>query len=245
LDKGEQVLIYVGGLPVIREWPSDYKAVFSPMDVIEEYIRPARYIENGVQMVRPAMSDPEYVFFPEVGTLEAFNTDGLRTLTTTLDARNMKEKTLRYPGHREKMAVLRALGFFSKEAKLAFNGTRISPLELTAQVLFPHWKPEEGEHDITIMQCIVEGMQAGRKMRTTIDLVDRYSPVTGVLSMARTTGYTATLAARMIADGLYTRRGISPPEFLGKHPACVDYLLSGLAERGVVYRESVCELTEG
>jgi saccharopine dehydrogenase-like NADP-dependent oxidoreductase len=32
----------VGGLPQIREWPWEYKAVFSPIDVIEEYIRPAR-----------------------------------------------------------------------------------------------------------------------------------------------------------------------------------------------------------
>ncbi len=98
LDKVESVLTFVGGLPEIREWPSEYKAVFSPIDVIEEYIRPARYIENGFELVRPALSDPEYIFFPEIGTLEAFNTDGLRTLATTIDAPNLKEKTLRYPG---------------------------------------------------------------------------------------------------------------------------------------------------
>jgi saccharopine dehydrogenase-like NADP-dependent oxidoreductase len=109
LDRVESVLTYVGGLPEIREWPSEYKAVFSPIDVIEEYIRPARYIENGFEVVRPALSDPEYVFFPEVGTLEAFNTDGLRTLAKTIDAPNLKEKSLRYPGHIEKMAVLREL----------------------------------------------------------------------------------------------------------------------------------------
>ncbi|MCP4599150.1 MAG: saccharopine dehydrogenase, partial [Proteobacteria bacterium] len=45
LDQVESILTYVGGLPEIREWPSEYKAVFSPIDVIEEYIRPARYIE--------------------------------------------------------------------------------------------------------------------------------------------------------------------------------------------------------
>ncbi len=84
LDKVDSVLTYVGGLPKVREWPSEYKAVFSPIDVIEEYVRPARYIENGFEVVRPALSDPEYIFFPEVGTLEAFNTDGLRTLAKTL-----------------------------------------------------------------------------------------------------------------------------------------------------------------
>ena len=238
LDEVESVITYVGGLPQIREWPSEYKAVFSPIDVIEEYIRPARYIENGFEVVRPALSDPEYIFFPEVGTLEAFNTDGLRTLAETIDAPNLKEKTLRYPGHIEKMAVLRELGFFSKEESISIGGQKASPLEITAQILFPNWKLKDGESDITIYKSIVEGFKDGQRMRYTIDLYDRYCPETDVISMARTTGYTATLAIRMIADGLYTHKGISPPEYMGRYPECIDYLLKGLRERGVNWRIS-------
>ncbi|MCP4569910.1 MAG: saccharopine dehydrogenase [FCB group bacterium] len=233
LDKVESVLTFVGGLPEIREWPSEYKAVFSPIDVIEEYIRPARYIENGFEVVRPALSDPEYVFFPEIGTLEAFNTDGLRTLATTIDAPNLKEKTLRYPGHIEKMAVLRELGFFSKEDSIKIKSQKTSPLEITAQILFPNWKLNQGESDITIFKSIIEGTKDGRKMRYTIDMFDKYCPDTDVISMARTTGYTATLAIRMIADGLYSHKGISPPEYMGKYPECIDYMQKGLKERGV------------
>lgn len=233
LDKVESVLTYVGGLPEIREWPSEYKAVFSPIDVIEEYIRPARYIENGLEVIRPALSDPEYIFFPKIGTLEAFNTDGLRTLAKTIDAPNMKEKTLRYHGHAEKMAVLRELGFFSKEESIEIKGMKISPLEITAQVLFPNWKLKPGEADITILKSIVEGIKNGRKMRYTIDMFDKYCPETEVTSMARTTGYTATLAIRMIADGLYTHKGISAPEYMGKYPECIDYMQEGLKTRGV------------
>ncbi len=233
LDKVESVLTYVGGLPEIREWPSEYKAVFSPIDVIEEYIRPARYIENGYEMVRPALSDPEYIFFPEIGTLEAFNTDGLRTLATTIDAPNLKEKTLRYPGHIEKMAILRELGFFSKEKSIVINGTKTSPLDMTAQVLFPNWKLKQGERDITIFQSIIEGIKDGQKMRYTINMSDRYCPDTDVISMARTTGYTATLATRMIADGRYNYKGISPPEYMGKYPECIEYMHKGLKKRGI------------
>ncbi len=243
LDKVESVLIYVGGLPEIREWPSEYKAVFSPIDVIEEYTRPTRYIENGFEVVRPALSDPEYIFFPEIGTLEAFNTDGLRTLATTIDAPNLKEKTLRYPGHIEKMAVLRELGFFSKEENIDINGMKTSPLKMTAQVLFPNWKLKQGEVDITIYQSIVEGIKNGQKIRYTIDMYDKYSQETDVISMARTTGYTATLALRMIAEGLYTHKGISPPEYMGKYPKCIDYMQKGLEERGVVYKETVNEIS--
>src|SRR5690606_32895639 len=74
----------VGGLPLVREWPWEYRAVFSPIDVIEEYIRPARFVQNGALVVREALSDPELVHFAEVGTLESWNSDGLRTLIQTM-----------------------------------------------------------------------------------------------------------------------------------------------------------------
>ena len=70
LDETDNILYMVGGLPEIREWPYEYKAVFSPVDVIEEYTRPARYIENGKLIVKPALSDPELLNFPGIGTLE-------------------------------------------------------------------------------------------------------------------------------------------------------------------------------
>ena len=240
LDEVERVLTYVGGLPENRE--SGYKAPFSPLDVIEEYVRPARYIEKGVEVVRPALSDPEFIDFPVIGTLEAFNTDGLRTLARTLAAPNMKEKTLRYPGHIAEMSVLRDMGFFSKEKNIELQGRLVSPRELTSRVLFPRWKYGEGEVDVTILKSIVEGLKNGRRTRFTIDLHDRACPETGVSSMARTTGYTATLVARMIAGGIYTRKGISPPEYLGKDPAWVDYLLQGLKERGVNWEVSEAEI---
>ena len=74
----------VGGLPVVREWPYEYKAVFSPIDVIEEYIRPARYVQNSAMVTKEALSDPELIHFAGVGTLESWNSDGLRSLIKTI-----------------------------------------------------------------------------------------------------------------------------------------------------------------
>ncbi|MBW6491835.1 MAG: saccharopine dehydrogenase NADP-binding domain-containing protein [Lentimicrobium sp.] len=236
LDTLEKGITYVGGLPVVRTWPYEYKAVFSPIDVIEEYTRPARYIDGGRMVVREALSDPELLDFPGVGTLEAFNSDGLRTLATTIKGDYMIEKTLRYKGHIEKIAVLRDTGFFDKEP-ININGVMISPLEFTSKLLFPKWKLEKGEEDLTIMQVIVEGLKDDIRQRYTWNLLDRYNPETGVHSMARTTGYTATMAARMLAQGLYTHKGVSAPEFLGKDPKIVSFLLEGLRRRGVVYKE--------
>jgi saccharopine dehydrogenase-like NADP-dependent oxidoreductase len=234
LDHVDDILIYVGGLPEVREWPYEYKAVFSPLDVIEEYTRPARYVEFGRIVTKPALSDPEYIHFPGIGTLEAFNSDGLRTMLTTIEAVNMKEKTLRYPGHIEKIAVLRETGFFSKD-EIEIGGARISPLEFTAKVLFPKWELKHGERDVTVMQITVRGRKGPNATTCQFDLVDRYDPEKRVISMARTTGYTATVAARMLHRGLYDAKGISPPEFIGKHPACVEFMLRELGRRGVNY----------
>ncbi|MCP4727851.1 MAG: saccharopine dehydrogenase [bacterium] len=238
LDETESALVLVGGLPVIREQPYEYKAVFSPVDVIEEYIRPARYIENGKLVIKPALSDTENIDFDNVGTLEAFNSDGLRTLIDTIKIKNMKEKTMRYPGHVEKMLMLRETGFFDQK-EIPINGSMIRPVDFTAKLLFPKWKLEEGDEDITVLRVVIEGRNNGNRLRYTYDLFDRYDKSTQTHSMARTTGYTATVAVRMIESGLYTRKGISAPEHIGKQPECVDFLLKGLKERGVIYEENI------
>jgi len=238
LDILEKGITYVGGLPVVRTWPFEYKAVFSPIDVIEEYTRPARYIDGGRMVVREALSDPELIDFPNIGTLEAFNSDGLRTLATTVKGDYLIEKTLRYKGHIEKMAVLRDTGFFDKEPML-INGAMISPLEFTSRLLFPKWKLQPGEEDLTVMRVITEGLKDGRRLRYTWDLFDRLDTVTGVHSMARTTGYTATVVARLLSQGLYSRKGVSAPEFLAQDANIVKFLFKGLEERGVVYTEKM------
>lgn len=238
LDKTETILIYVGGLPVVREYPYEYKAGFSPIDVIEEYTRPARYIENSKLVIRPALSDPEFLNFDEVGTLEAFNSDGLRTLAQTLSVPNMKEKTLRYPGHIEKMQVLRESGFFSQN-EIEINGIKIKPIDFTSKLLFPMWELKEGDEDFTVMRIVIEGEKNKKKVRYTYNLLDRHNEETNVHSMARTTGYTATSVVRMVAKGLFDQKGICPPEYIGQKHDCVDFILKELTEREVIYDQSI------
>jgi len=240
LDSIDNAVIYVGGLPKIRQWPWEYKAVFSPADVIEEYTRPARYVENCQLVIREALSDPEYLEFDGVGTLEAFNSDGLRSLIYTINAPNMKEKTLRFPGHIEKIAVLKATGFFSKDP-IEFNGHIIRPLDFTSKLLFPNWELKQGEEDITVMRIEVEGHKNGKKISYRYDLYDSYDAKTQTHSMARTTGYTATMAVRMLAQGLFNEKGLIYPEIIGKHNNCVSFILDGLKERGIEYKETITE----
>ncbi len=225
----------VGGLPQVREWPWEYKAVFSPIDVIEEYIRPARYAEGGRMVTREALSDPELIDFQGIGTLEAFNSDGLRSLIHTMPhIPNMIEKTLRYPGCIEYLRVLREAGYFSYE-EIDVKGQKIRPVDLTAKLLFPKWKLKPGEGDFTIMRIEIEGEENGENVKHTYDLLDRYDSATDVISMARTTGYTCTAVANLVLSGEFDRKGICPPEYVGETEKNFDFVLDYLKERGVHY----------
>ena len=226
---------YVGGLPKKREWPYEYKAVFSPIDVIEEYTRPARYVENRRLITREALSDLELLDFQMVGELEAWNSDGLRSLITTMDIPNMIEKTLRYPGTTDYIKVLRETGFFSYD-EVSISGKNIRPIDLTAKLLFPKWKLQEGESDMTVMKIIISGKEDGTAVQYEYDLYDEYDPETEIHSMARTTGYTCTAVADLILAGKFNRQGVCPPEFVGQEPGSFKYVKDYLAARNVQYK---------
>ncbi|MBM3414686.1 MAG: saccharopine dehydrogenase [Bacteroidetes bacterium] len=226
--------IYVGGLPKVRKKPFQYKAPFSPADVIEEYTRPARLMENGFIVTKPALSEVEWIHFDEVGTLEAFNTDGLRSLLyTMLHIKNQKEKTLRYPGHVDIIVSLKESNFFS-EKPIDVNGVKISPLQATSQILFNEWKLGQEEEELTVMKVLLHG----EDKTIAWNLLDYYDKETKVSSMARTTGYTCTAAVNLIALELFKEKGVFPPELVGKHNECFDFVLNYLKERNVIWKRS-------
>ena len=221
----------VGGLPEKREWPYEYQAVFSPIDVIEEYIRPARYVQNSQMVTKEALSDTELIEFDEIGTLESWNSDGLRSLIKTMDhVPNMIEKTLRYPGCVEYLKVLRESGFFSYD-EIEINGNMIRPIDVTSKLLFPKWEMKEDDKDFTIMRIIMKGKENGEEATYQYNLLDRFQ--NGTISMARTTGFTCTAVANLVVNGDYKRIGISPPEYLGEH---FNFVKNYLKERGVNYK---------
>jgi len=231
----EEMEYMVGGLPRVRSFPFEYKAPFSPCDVIEEYTRPARFVEKGELVVRLAMSDAEYVNFENIGTLEAFNTDGLRSLIKTMShIPSMKEKTLRYPGHIHLIRALSAAGFLDREP-VNINDARVVPLDFTSRILFDAWKLGPEEPEFTVMRIILRGMEKGVAREITYELYDEYDPVEKVSSMARTTGFTATGTAEMILNGKFNKKGLFPPELVGKEPACLEFILGYLKDRNVVY----------
>ena len=238
LDHCDNIEIYVGGLPRDPQPPFFYKAAFSPHDVIEEYSRPARLVENGKIIIREALSEVESIDLPGVGTLEAFNTDGLRSLVHTMDAPSMIEKTLRYPGHVQIMRAFRDAGFFSK-GLIKVGDCKVRPLDLTSALVIPEWLYAEGEEDLTVMRIVVEGSKDGSACRHIWDLLDFYDRQTKTTSMSRTTAFPCAIVARMIASGQINQTGVIPPERLAHKPDLVTNVLDDLARRGVKFEQVV------
>ena len=171
--------------------------------------------------------------FDGLGTLESFNTDGLRSLAYSMDVPFMKEKTLRYPGHIELMRVFRETGLFSQD-RIDVDGGSVKPLDVISKLMFPKWTYEELEEDLTIMRVLVDGTdKAGRSVRHQWDLLDYFNK--GATSMSRTTALPCAIIARMIANDKITMRGVITPELLGPQSGLVDHVLNELGQRDIAY----------
>jgi saccharopine dehydrogenase-like NADP-dependent oxidoreductase len=228
----------VGGLPRERRWPFEYRAPFSPADVLEEYTRPARYRVHGEEVSVPALSNREKLDFPGIGTLESFDTDGLRSLLKSYpEIPNMVEKTLRYPGHAALMEILRESGFFSTET-VAVGDAKVRPLDVTSRLLFPHWQLTEADDEFTVMRVLIEGTNsAGDRETAQWDLLDHTDHQRSDSSMARTTGFACNAAVNLLLEG-----GLEPglwfPEKIAEDRSRFDFLLGYQQRRGINYRRS-------
>ena len=232
LDRVRGAHIMVGGLPEYQVPPLGYTITWSAEGLIDEYMRGARIIEGGRVVEVPALSGLEEVEFPGVGTLEAFYTDGLRTLLRSMPGvESMWEKTLRYPGHVEKIGLLRELGFFGEEP-VNVESVRVSPRLVTARILERSLRrPEVG--DILAMTVEVAGERGGEEARFRYRILDRFDEEGKVTAMARTTAYTASIVAQKLAKGEVEERGVVPPERLGMDEGLFEDILSELRGRGV------------
>jgi len=208
----------VGGLPKNPSPPYNYKAPFSPIDVIEEYTRPARIMINSKVEVKPALSEIEEFEIDDVGKLEAFNTDGLRSLLITMPhIPNMKEKTLRYPGHASLIQSMIDKNLFDK-----------NNFDHTVKKLFTEWKLENHEPEFTVLDINIYGRE-----NIHYHLYDEMDMLSNSSSMARTTGFTATATINMLLNNLWSEKGVFPPEIIGSNDSCINFLFEYLSSRNV------------
>ena len=216
---------YVGGLPKFPKKPFNYKAPFSPIDVIEEYTRPARMMVNGEIITKPSLSEIENIIFKDSIELEAFNTDGLRSLLHTMrHIKNMSEKTLRYPGH------VKLIESYIEKGKLQKNET--------IKKLFTEWKLEPREKEFTFLKVELKT----NEKKIIYELYDEYDNLSDTTSMARTTGYTATASINLILENLFTKKGVYPPEKVSNKKETFDFILKYLSKRKVSLNKYISKI---
>jgi len=241
LDHVEEVFILVGGIPEKPVAPLDYKVTWCVEDLLEEYTRKAKIVKDGKLVEEDALNGLEEIEFPEIGKLEAFYTDGIRTLHHTLKGvRNMWEKTLRYPRHVEKIKLLRDLGFLD-ESK--FKEINLSPRELTIKLLeqklsLPAIK------DLLLMSVRVKGAKNGSRVLYTYYLQDYYDEKEKITAMARTTAYTTSAVIQLLAKGAIEEKGVVPPEKFGMNEKLFDMILKELKKKGIDVNEKSEEIGE-
>ena len=230
LDSCDAVRIRVGGLPRRPKPPLDYAIVFSAGGLINEYAEPCAVLRGGRRRTVPALADLETLRFPApFGRLEAFNTSGgSSTLPWTMRSKvkDLDYKTIRYPGHCEKVRLLFDLGLASA-APVEIGGCEVSPRELLIRRL----EDTLGftADDVILLRVEAEGRRSNRKRRLRYGLIDRADRRTGLTAMMRCTGFPAALVALSLARGLATRPGVLPGEIALKPGP----YLAALRERGL------------
>jgi lysine 6-dehydrogenase len=232
LDQISNIHIYVGGNPAHPIPPLDYILTWSLEDLLEEYLRKATIVKNHHQIEVDALEGVELLDVPDIGILEAFYTDGLRTLLHSFPTvTNMWEKTLRYPGHREKIKLLKDLGLFSN-SPITINGTTITPRSIT-QHLLRKTLTRPDIQDILTMHIKMHGHRGQQQQHYSCYLQTQYDETQGLTAMARTTAYTASIIVQLVANSDIRLRGVVPPERLGMLEPIFNKIMTGLKDRHI------------
>jgi lysine 6-dehydrogenase len=213
MDEAESVRIRVGGLPQKPRPPLNYMLVFSVEGLINEYVEPCAAIRGGkiVEDVEPLVDIEEIEFPSPFGTLEAFNTSGgTSTLPHTLLGlvRELDYKTIRYPGHADKMRTILELGLMDSTPVDA-GGLMVPPRSVLERLISKN--VPKGDEDIVLVRVTVDGKKDGKMARAVYEMIDYRDERTGLTAMMRGTALPASIICLMMARG-ETAPGATPQE---------------------------------
>lgn len=227
----EEAHIKVGGLPEKPTPPLNYKLVFSAEALVDEFTRKARIVKNGRIVQVEALTGLETFDFPGVGKLECFYTDGLRTLVDTMKLKEMDEKTIRYPGHVDKIKTMVDIGLFASEPEIL----GVKPREFMEEFITSTMRLKKGEKDITILEVEVRGGGGSVKFQ----MLDKFDEKSGISSMSRTTGYPIAILSLLVAKKQIDKKGVVPLEILGQDENASSMILRELKERKIIIQEQI------
>ncbi len=237
LDEAVEGHIFVGGLPQHPKPPLGYRLVFSIVGLLREYLSDARIIRDGkIVKVKPFETLGKVIFAPPIGKCESFCTDGLATLLYTMkELKLLDERTVRWPGHAEKIQFLIDMGLFSTE-KMKLDGGVVSPFDVSSELLSRVLTTGPPE-DVTVMRVEVAGRKGPARASITYEMTDFYDKELKITSMGKTTGSTCSIVTRMVGKGEVMGAGVIPPE-VALTDKLVRKLQAELQSRGVKIKEN-------
>jgi lysine 6-dehydrogenase len=241
MDEVDEVNFACGGLPKDPKPPLDYKIVFGGTRMP---IRPGKVpmIVDGKIQEMDRYGEVEGIFVDDRPEMEAF-IDGfpssLLKLCQEKKVKNFRGKTIRYSGYVDKLMFLLDLGVIGSKP-VTYQGREIVPVDLFHELIYPIIKFDEeaGDRDITVLLVRASGKSGGLDIDVNYEMVDEYDEEHRVTSMAKTTGFTAAIIARILARGAVKKKGIQWPVRVINGPL-FEELLSSLRERGVEITETV------
>ena len=236
MDSVDSVRIYVGGLPQEPEPPLNYQIVYSLEGVLDYYTTLSWVVRGGKRAQVTALSERETMDFPKpAGQLEAFHTaGGLSTMAWRYEGKipTMEYKTLRYPGHAERMEVIRELGLLDLDP-VDVKGTKVVPRDVFVSIVGPKLTKPTGK-DLLVLRVEVKGKKGGKPATRRFDLIDKYDEEHGISAMMRTTGYSLSITGQFQASGKVTPPGVWTPDECMPAKAYIDEL----RKRGMDLKES-------
>lgn len=224
----DSVEIRVGGLPLAPKPPLYHSPSWSIEDLLEEYTRPARYVENGTVKMCDPLSFRTVVKIKN-WEFEAFLSDGLRTLLRMKRRPNfLRELTLRWRGHLNVIKLLRDLNFISDE-EVEVQGVRMPIKTLTAKILE---RSMTEEPDIVLMEVEIQGTNDEDRVHEVLRVYG--SAFNNSLStMAKVTGAVCSEVAVLLAEDRIECKGVVPPEDLNDLRYVVRRVLKNLEGLGM------------
>ncbi len=242
MDNAERVEVYVGGIPEKPEPPLQYKAVWSIEGVWTQFMEDCRVIQGGKPAKVEATTGKVELHFAGLGDFEAAYTDGLGTMLHAYKETEMKgvkevfEKTIRWPGHYDKIRTFKECGLLDT-VPIEVEGCTISPRAFLTKLLEPLLKMGDKERDMSLLRVKTFGKKDGQDIQKSYEMVDYRDNKTGILSMARTTGFTGAIIVDMIASGKITDKGVVMPEKLGANQAVFQEMIAEYKKRNILIRE--------
>ncbi|GGC98498.1 saccharopine dehydrogenase family protein [Pontibacillus salipaludis] len=236
LDHPESIRLFVGGIPVKPEAPLEYNHVFSMEGLFDHYTDPSTIIRNGSKQQVASLTEVERLYFDKFGPLEAFHTSGgTSTLLHSFpNIHDLEYKTIRYPGHAEKMKLLVDLNLTSNDYEVEINGMMVKPREVLLKTIDPIVDLKDKD-DAVLLRVQVSGLKNGQKTTYEYEMVTFKDRSSNVTAMARATANTISVVSQLIGSGVITKRGVHPPEKIVPG----DVYIKEMAKRGVDIKEKM------